>query len=141
MDQITDTIWIGNSQDAKNLAELQRHGIGVILNCAVDLPPALGWKEGIKHFHVGLIDGPGNGRNLYHSASGVVYHHSTRKEKILVHCHEGKSRSVFVVAMALASEWHEGHLSMIPKMIEFIKEKRPCTSVHADHLELFSQYA
>ncbi len=139
MTQITDKIWIGNSQDAKNIQALKDAGITAILNCAIDLAPALGWKDGFKHYHIGLVDGPGNGRLIYHAAASILYH-LMESEKTLVHCHEGRSRSAMVVAMALASKLHEGHMSMIPQMIDFVKEKRPIVDIHPAHLELFDSY-
>jgi protein-tyrosine phosphatase len=139
MHKITDRIWIGSSQDARNADALRAEGITSILNCAVDLPPALGWRDGFKHYHVGLVDGPGNGRLLYHAAASILFH-LMDSEKTLVHCHEGRSRSVFVVAMTLAQKLHEGHLSMIPKMVEFVRSMRPTAEVHPSHLELFDSY-
>lgn len=136
MNKITEQIWIGNSGDASSQDSLRNAGITAILNCAIDLPPTLGWREGFKHYHVGLMDGPGNSRLVYQAASSILYH-LMENDVTLVHCHEGRSRSAFIAAMAMASKLHEGNLSMIPAMIETIKAARPIVSIHPAHMELF----
>lgn len=133
MDQITDNVWLGNSQDAKNADALRAAGIICILNCAEDLPPALGWRDGFRNYHAGLSDGPGNCPLLYHAARNILYSLMSRKMNTLVHCHEGRSRSAFISAMAMASFYDEGHLSMTPKWVEIIKTKRSIVDIHPAH--------
>lgn len=92
---ILDNIAIGNSQDSKTANNLQ---FNAILNVAIDLD----FEDNFKwRYKVGLLDGPGNEPLTFVSA--VVLLHSLVKQgkKILVHCHEGKSRSVMVVATYL----------------------------------------
>jgi protein-tyrosine phosphatase len=55
------------------------------------------------------------------------------KGRILVHCHEGKSRSAFIVAMTLAMKWHESNMPMTIQVAEFVKSKRPCVSINRGH--------
>ncbi len=90
---ITDKIGIGNSSDSKQLPSI----IDGVLNVAVDLdiPPTGGTAYRHK---VGLLDGPGNDDSLIISAVLVLHALNKRHNRILVHCHEGMSRSVMVVS-------------------------------------------
>jgi protein-tyrosine phosphatase len=90
---ITDKIGIGDSSDGRQPAS----SIESILNVAVDLdiPPTQG---NVYRHKVGLLDGPGNDDCLLISSVLVLHALNKRHNRILVHCHEGKSRSVMVVA-------------------------------------------
>ncbi len=104
MNKITQQIWIGPSSAAGNREALQREGIRYILNCAEDLPAQLGWKEGFVHFQCGMTDGA-NHPSLYRGALCILDAITHDPEnKVLVHCHEGRSRSVYVVALHLVEK-------------------------------------
>lgn len=89
---ITDEVAIGNSQDAINADNKQ---FDAVLCVAIDFDIMDGFKWRHK---VGLLDGPGNDPLTF--ASAVILLHSLvrRGKRVLVHCHEGKSRSVMVVS-------------------------------------------
>lgn len=97
MTKITDSVFIGNSQDAR---QPDSSKIDAVLNVAVDLDTLEKFKERYK---VGLVDGPGNSQGTFVSA--VLLLHSLVKEnkRVLVHCHEGRSRSVMVVSSYLSA--------------------------------------
>jgi protein-tyrosine phosphatase len=97
---ITDEVAIGNSQDSTHADNKQ---FDAVLNVAIDFDIMDGFKWRHK---VGLLDGPGNDPLMF--ASAVILLHSLvrRGKKVLVHCHEGKSRSVMVVA---AWMWARGY--------------------------------
>lgn len=136
MTQITPQIWIGSSRSASTAGLLDVHGIRNILNCAVDLPPELTWRGGFKHYHVGLVDGDGNHPALYAAAVSVLDAITADPgAKVLVHCHEGGSRSVFVVACHLVRK--QMHPDVI-SAIEFIRKcGRDCFVKNA-HIAAFS---
>jgi len=91
---ITDRIGIGNSSDAKQIGS----AFESVLNTALDLDIAP--TQGNVHRHkVGLIDGPGNDDYILMSAVLVLHALNKRYRRVLVHCHEGMSRSVMVVAV------------------------------------------
>lgn len=90
---ITDRICIGNSQDGKQVDP----AIDAVLNVAVDLDIPLVGGNVYRH-KVGLVDGPGNDDFLLLSAVLVLHALNKRYNRVLVHCHEGKSRSVMVVS-------------------------------------------
>jgi protein-tyrosine phosphatase len=90
---ITDTIGIGDSSDSRQPPS----ACDAILNVAVDLDIPM--TQGNVHRHkVGLVDGPGNDDFILLSAVLVLHALSRKYRRILVHCHEGKSRSVMVVS-------------------------------------------
>jgi protein-tyrosine phosphatase len=97
---ITDEVAIGNSQDS---IRADNNQFDAVLNVAIDFDLMDGFKWRHK---VGLLDGPGNDPLMF--ASAVILLHSLvrRGKKVLVHCHEGKSRSVMVVA---AWMWARGY--------------------------------
>jgi protein-tyrosine phosphatase len=91
---ITDRIGIGDSSDGRQVLSV----IDAVLNVAVDLdiPPTQGK---VYRHKVGLLDGPGNDDALLLAAVMVLHALNKRHNRVLVHCHEGKSRSVMVVAV------------------------------------------
>ena len=101
MDWITDTIAIGNIEDAMNTAALDEAGITAIL-CLNGFPqqPALGTRRWVG---VTLIDGEGNSPEEFESAVDAL-RQLTAEHRVLVHCMEGRSRSVLVVSCYLSQE-------------------------------------
>jgi protein-tyrosine phosphatase len=94
---ITDRIGIGDSSDGRQVPP----GIDAVLNVAVDLDIPLTQGNVYRH-KVGLLDGPGNDDALLLSAVMVLHALNKRHNRVLVHCHEGKSRSVMVVSAFVA---------------------------------------
>lgn len=133
MNQITDQIWIGNSGDARNADALRAAGITHILNVAEDLVPHLGWKEGFTHFHIGLRDDT-NHHSFYVSAIQALIGIVRLGHKVLVHCHEGRSRSVYVVACYLSQNSEN---ASIEDNVALIREKGRDVKVAHGHFNSF----
>jgi dual specificity phosphatase 12 len=98
MDQITEEIWIGNFNDARDQDALHRCGIHSILcldGCLAGTNP----KElGVGRIEViELIDGRGNRPEVFLRAVEMLKLLKTRHSPVLVHCHAGQSRSAVVV--------------------------------------------
>lgn len=100
MTAVYDNIYLGDSADANNRDGcLDKCGITAILNCAFDLDrPHYGRIQAI----CGLIDGEGNEYIAFHNAVEMLRHLLNQDHKVLVHCHEGKSRSASVIVAYLA---------------------------------------
>jgi protein-tyrosine phosphatase len=94
--QITPQVSIGDSQDATSITNDK---FDCALNVAIDLDIG---DTNIKRHKVGLLDGPGNDPALFISAVIVLYSLAKSGKRILIHCHEGKSRSVMVCSAFLA---------------------------------------
>jgi len=105
MDKIRNNIYIGNSHDAQHeKAALKAAGITAILNVAWDLTNKTTTHNEFKMCKVGLVDGGGNNPTIAASAVMVLKGLLEDGHIALVHCHEGKSRSVAVVASLLVLE-------------------------------------
>lgn len=94
MIRIAENLWVGNSIDGE-LAEVR-----AVLNVARDLRIKRGWPS-IEYAQVGLVDGPGNSLSSYVAAVLTLVAMMKTGKDVLVHCHEGKSRSVAVALMYL----------------------------------------
>ena len=90
MDAITQYIYIGNFQDARGPLE----GFESVLCLADECED----REDVALFHIPLIDGAGNNPDRVAEALAVITDSVKAQQKILVHCHAGRSRSVTVVA-------------------------------------------
>lgn len=96
MDLVKPGVWLGNSYDAGDAAKLKEERVSAILNVAFDLRPALSYPD-FTVVHCGLIDGPGNRVEAYMSAILQLFVLRRADHNVLVHCHEGKSRSPNIV--------------------------------------------
>ena len=125
---ITDKIGIGDSSDGRQVPP----GIDACLNVAVDLDIPLTGGNVYRH-KVGLLDGPGNDDGLLISAVLVLHALNKRHNRILVHCHEGKSRSVMVVS---------AYVAIVGKMDfdRVLKDIMKARNVHEYRPALYQQY-
>ncbi len=114
MDWITDNIAIGNFQDA-------RKGYAAVdaILCLKEDCICKG-REDVDAFRVPLIDGPGNTRKSIEEAIDVIAGVVSSGEKILVHCHAGRSRSVCIVAAYFVRH----HNMTVKEALDFVGGKR-----------------
>lgn len=94
MDWITDQIAIGNFLDAQSLPEEISAVLCLLEDCCHD-------RTDVDALCLPLIDGPGNDPTDIHDAINFIGEIVSAGERILVHCHAGRSRSVVVVARYL----------------------------------------
>jgi protein-tyrosine phosphatase len=129
MNKVDEHLWVGNSRDGRT-----PHGnIDAILNVATDLdysPPA-----GI-YLKIGLVDGPGNKQEKFNLAVKTLTSLMEKGLNVLIHCHEGKSRSVAVAAAHLAKK--EG--SHLGDALTTIKKVRPVADPCDALLSLAQKY-
>lgn len=93
--KITENIFIGNADDAKSAPHITEAGITAVLNCAMDLDYQQRAAFTVK---VGMIDGKGNKPTDLLTAVRMLETLLENGHRVLVHCHEGRSRSPVVVA-------------------------------------------
>ena len=120
---VKDRLFLGNSNAGKGYLfpckcwerEPSQKHILYVLNVAFDLDlPA--------DAHVGLIDGGGNPLWKIRAAVSVLEEMARSPDhSVLVFCHEGKSRSVLVIAGYLA---RKNRISL-PAALDLIREVRP----------------
>ena len=101
MDWITPAIAIGNCDDAVRLDSLRNAGIAGILSLT-GWPNSAANAHGIEWRCVELIDGEGNEVLRLRDAVWHLHELVTVRNRVLVHCMEGVSRSPVVVASYLA---------------------------------------
>ena len=138
--QITDRLWLGNSEAGRD----QQLFVGeprqpnpmkthLTLNVANDL-------QVYADVTVGLMDGPGNEEWALWAAEKALGELQVSGKPILVHCHEGRSRSVCVIAANLSC----GNPEMsFDEALDFIRTKRedinPHPSLVADFKRVFGE--
>lgn len=147
MIQLTETIWIGNSEDEMSV-DVDDFGIGGILNVAQDLHGTRGWGNGVEYMQVGLIDGPGNTIRLYCAVVLGLAALIERCKRVLVCCHDG-GRSLAAALMYLnlvGGQWRpdptgwshwptwEERLGVICDTVSV-----DLPTVHKAHIEAFSK--
>ena len=98
MINIINNLYIGNSQSV-NVANLEHFKIDAVLNVAFDLNDM--YDSRFQWYKVGLIDGTGNKEVQIELAYKLLTNLLANDQSVLVHCHEGLSRSVYVVYLFL----------------------------------------
>ncbi len=98
MDSITEHIWIGNSDEAKDRKSLQLTGIRSILCLDGCMTRVTAGEAGVDHVEVvELMDGAGNRPEVFLRAVELLRDLAAKHPPVLVHCYAGRSRSAAVV--------------------------------------------
>jgi hypothetical protein len=99
---IDNTLWIGNAADARDTASLIEHDFNVLVDLAIEEPPAILPREQV-YLRFPIHDGIGNDTKIMNSAIQTIAHLvSIPGIRIAVCCSLGMSRSPAIVAAALA---------------------------------------
>ncbi len=123
-------LWIGNAGDARSSALLRKEGFTAVLNVATDLvsPPDI---DPIR-FKVGLTDGPSNSLSSYEAAADLLDYLLSHGHKVLLHCHEGRSRSAAVAALW---KWKNTSCSTVDAAwVEVGQDRFLCQGMNPGHL-------
>ena len=93
MDWITDNIAIGNFVDARDAKKGEVDAILCLIDdcCSED-------NDEFDIVVIPLVDAAGNDKRNFKDATDYIDDVVSSDEKILVHCHAGRSRSVCIVA-------------------------------------------
>ena len=96
MDWITENIAIGNYIDARSLKDGDVNAILCLIdNCCSEE------DDRFDVVTIPLVDAAGNDKRYFKDATDFIGDVVRSNEKILVHCHAGRSRSVCIVARYL----------------------------------------
>lgn len=99
---IDNRLWIGNSSEARDVANLIDQDFKVIVDLAVEAPPAVLSRE-LTYLRFPIYDGIGNDKKVLAGAiQTIAFMLSQEDIKIAVSCSMGLSRSPAIVAAALA---------------------------------------
>lgn len=130
IDKIFDNFYIGNSSGSRDASLLRDNHIGVVVNVAKDLNDP--WFPDIMSFKFGIVDGKSheNCPYLYMTAAEIIIYYLSRNVPVLLHCHEGISRSGAVGALVVA--WMQK--MKLSDAICYLQEKRPQIFIHYGHL-------
>lgn len=96
MFQINDWLWIGNYRDTNNLAALQQHQIGAMLQLAEAVP-----QPNIEHVYLAVEDGESLPHPLLQQGLAFIHQQHLDSKRILVACGAGISRSTSYAAAAI----------------------------------------
>lgn len=93
MDWITEQIAIGNFVDAKSLRAGDVDAVLCLIDncCSID-------ETKFDVEVIPLVDASGNDRRLFDHCVDFIHDVVTSGDRILVHCHAGRSRSVCITA-------------------------------------------
>ena len=100
MDHVTDSLLVGDAEDASDHDGIRVAGVTVVLSLTHDSPatPARGYRVVDRP----LVDGPQNDSERFAAAVDTLRSLLDDGERVLVHCSAGASRSVAVAAAAHA---------------------------------------
>ena len=110
--KITDKVYIGNFQAAKDREFFQNKNIKAVLNCTkeIDVPNHFAHKKDIEYMRIPVDDSlkEKDFKLMYEYMPCIVEfihkHADIAKNNILVHCVEGKQRSAISVAAYLVGK-------------------------------------
>lgn len=100
MRQVTETLWIGNAFEARDMRGVLAAGIKAVVDVAIDEPPITATGELIC-IRVPLIDGSGNSDESLQLAIATASQLVQAKVPTLIACSAGMSRSPLIAAAAL----------------------------------------
>ncbi len=147
--------YLGGMDAAADIGYLQEHGVGTVLNCAINADidyvetpydpvaraelNAYGYSP-VRYYKLGLVDGPGNPPEMmlagYYLLCGIVgqsmpnkpsYPNQTRGN-ILVNCRAGRSRSIGLLSLYL----HLQHPGRFPKLEDALGHVRAAREIRKD---------
>lgn len=147
-------IYIGDSCAVSDTALLAEHGIGIVINCAVNLD--IDWVTlpesvtaahllahgagPVRYYKLGLVDGDGNAPEMLHAGYQLMRsallqqipdkasYRNRKRGNILVNCRGGRSRSVALVALFMHLECPE----RFPTLDDAIARVRDRRQLHPD---------
>lgn len=93
MNWITENIAIGNYLDAQNASPNEVDAILCLIDNCCDID-----DERFDVENIPLVDAAGNDKRVFNDCTDFIDDVVSSGDKILVHCHAGRSRSVCIVA-------------------------------------------
>lgn len=126
MSQVDDTgrVFISNSAIASSKKWLTSHGITHIVNCAQELPNY--HSRDFRYMALSMQDMPSEPivnrlDPSYKFIMGALL--SSNKNKVLIHCHMGMSRSATIAIHYLMRRWRMTFL----QAYQYLKQRHPIT--------------
>lgn len=102
---IPHKLWLGNAQEAREVAAVLGLGITAIVDLAAEAPP-IQYPRDIAYCRLPLVDGAGNRPELIRAAIDLIATLLDAQVPTLVACGAGMSRSPAIAAAAVAKSRH-----------------------------------
>jgi dual specificity MAP kinase phosphatase len=135
MTEILDGLFIGSESNARNLEELSSEHIRYIVNVTSHVP--LYHSDQFHYYHIPADDTQKqNLLDYFDQAYTFILNAIEKKEKVLVHCVAGISRSPAIVISFLM---RYAHMNM-NDAYEFVKNKRSIVSPNLNFMGQLLQY-
>jgi len=133
--EILPGLWVGNLEDAHNLDALR--AIGVNRVCAVMFGIDPSFPEHFRYHMVSILDIESEDL-LPHIAPAVQFIEDAlnKREVVLVHCNQGKSRSG---SIAVATIMRRQHMNFMDALL-FAKQRRPSINPNAGFTRALLDY-
>ena len=136
MDEITETLYLGNISGAENIDKIKNLGIKIVLSLIEESPwPVYNESDNIIHKPIIISDFYKENIIKYF---GECLNFIKGDDKVLVHCAAGSSRSAtFVIAYIMRNK-----KMSFKEALEFVKSKRSVISPNPgfkDQLQLFEK--
>lgn len=121
--KVFEKFFIGSSFWGKDLQILKDNGITTVVNIAEDYEDTK--FEGIKYHKVGLYDNGEDPFNTgkYLEAAITVISALQKGETVVLHCHEGKSRTIAIAILVICLLEIRTMLSLPKNVDDFLKQK------------------
>ena len=137
--QITDNIFIGNKEIAKDVNQLRKNGITHIVNCANELKYLIKYhKEAFDWLFLPLVDCSYTGNITKHLSGAVQFIDDavTNGHKVLIHCSAGVSRSC---SITIAYLMYKENISF-ELALDRVIDKRSCCKPNDLFIEQLKAY-
>lgn len=126
-DKISNNLYLGNFQAAKDKDFFKAKNIKAVLNCSKDIPNHFAHEKNIEYMRIPVDDSlkQKDYDQMYEYMPTIVEfinkHVNIQKNNILVHCWAGRQRSAISIACFMVSKHN-----MTPKeACEMVMKKRP----------------
>ena len=126
-DKISNNLYLGNFQAAKDKEFFKQKNIQAVLNCSKDIPNHFAHVKNIEYMRIPVDDSlkQKDYDQMYEYMPVIVEfinkHVNIQKNNILVHCWAGRQRSAISIAVFMVSKYN-----MTPKeACEMVLKKRP----------------
>lgn len=136
MSEITDSMWIGNEKDARNVTFIQRERFDVVFS--FEEFPINDHRQFLhgRKLHLSMLDSEKeipNFQSKLEKAVSILITAVSRGEKVLLHCSAGKSRSVSVMIAYLMFSKQ----MTFTEAFDFVQKKRSCIKLNEAFFDFF----
>jgi len=136
-DFILERMVLGNAYNARNFYELEKHNIGLVVNCSKDIPNY--FEDSLKYIRVSVEDKLD--QDIYTFLDKTInimdkYLNDNPEKNIFVHCFMGSSRSATVIiAYLIKFRKYTRRDALL-----FLRQKRPLVNINVDFFKQLKKF-